>query len=132
VAAAGRRDVGEDLAAAPGHEPGEGLGLSTDLSREDSVTFMAVLDGSIINVTASAGRVQVKRQHPAGTGAGVEYRHRARLPGRLGGQRPGMTGRVGAAAVARDPDVRSTGDRGRDRPPRGRREISARCQLRTA
>ena len=80
MAAAGWRYVGEDLAAAAGHEPGEGLGLSTDSVREVRVKLMVVLDGSTVNVTASAGRVQVKRQHPAGTGAWVEYRHRARLP----------------------------------------------------
>ena len=69
VAAAGGRDVGEDLAAAAGHEPGEGLGLNADLSREDSVTFMAVPDGSIVNITACAGGIKVKRQHPAGARA---------------------------------------------------------------
>ena len=42
MAAAGWRDVGEDLAAAPGHEPGESLGLSGDLGRRDSVMFMIV------------------------------------------------------------------------------------------
>ena len=119
------RDVGEDLAAAPGHEPGEGLGLSADLGREDSVTFMMVLDSSIMNVTACAGRVKVKRQHPPGARARVIHRHRARLARRLGGQRPGMPGRVGAAAVTRDPDVRSTGNGGRYRTP-GRRGVT-RC-----
>jgi len=44
VAAAGRRDVGEDLAATPGHEIGQGLGLNADLGGEDSATFMMVLD----------------------------------------------------------------------------------------
>jgi hypothetical protein len=58
VASAGRRDVGEDLAAAAGHEPGEGLGLSADLGR---AMFMMLLDSSIMNITASAGRIEVER-----------------------------------------------------------------------
>ena len=33
---------GEDLAVAPGQEPGEGLGLDADHGREDSVTFTIV------------------------------------------------------------------------------------------
>jgi hypothetical protein len=47
VAAAGRRDVGEDLAAAAGHEPGEGLGLSADPGRGVSATLTIVLDDSV-------------------------------------------------------------------------------------
>jgi hypothetical protein len=44
---------GEDLAAAPGQEPGEGLGLDADHGREDSVTFTIVIDGNIVNVPAA-------------------------------------------------------------------------------
>ena len=44
VAAAGRGDVGEDLAAAPGHEPGDGTGLSGHLGSRVSATFMIVTD----------------------------------------------------------------------------------------
>jgi hypothetical protein len=119
VAAAGGRDVGEDLAAAPGHEPGQSLGLHADLGRADSVTFTIVIDGSIVNITADGGGVEVECQHPAGTRGRIEDRRRARLARRLGGQRPGVPRGVGAAAVARDPDVLSTGDRGRDRMPSG-------------
>ena len=46
MAAAARRDVGEDLAAAAGDEPGEDLGLSTDLGRADSATLTMLLDKS--------------------------------------------------------------------------------------
>jgi hypothetical protein len=115
VAAAGRRDVGEDLAAAAGHEPGEGLGLSADLGR---VMFIMLLDSSIMNITASAGGIKVESQYAAGARGRIEDRHRARLVRRLSGQRPGAPDRVSAAAVMRDPDVRRTGERGRDCPPR--------------
>jgi hypothetical protein len=75
---------GEDLAAAPGQEPGEGLGLDADHGREDSVTFTILIDSTIVNVTAHAGQVEVERQHPPGSRAGIEYRHRARLGRRIG------------------------------------------------
>ena len=107
MTAAARRDVGEHPAAAAGRESGEALGLSPGLGR---AIFIAVPDGSIVNIPACAGGIKVKRQHPAGARGGIEDWHRARLAGRLSGQRPGMTGRVGAAAVVRDPDVRSTRD----------------------
>jgi hypothetical protein len=103
------RDVRENLAAASGHEPGEGLGLDPDRSREDSVTFTIVIDSIIMNVTARTARVQVKRQHPPGARARVEHRHRAWLARRLGGQRAGVPRGVSAAAVARDSDVRRAG-----------------------
>ena len=119
VAAAGGRNVGEDLAAAPGHEPGEGLGLGTDSVREVGVKLMVVLDSTIVNVAACAARVEVEGQHPPRGRGRLVDRHRARLVRRLGGQRPGVPRRVGAAAVARDPGVLSTGDRGRDRMPSG-------------
>jgi hypothetical protein len=61
VAATARRDVGEDLAAAAGYEPGEGIGLSADLGSGDSATFMMVTDSSIMNVPACAARVKVER-----------------------------------------------------------------------
>jgi hypothetical protein len=76
--------------------------------------FMTVLDSNTVNITADVGRVQVKRQHPACARARVIDRHRARLARRIGGQQPGMPGWIGPAAVVRDPDVRRTGDRGRD------------------
>jgi len=117
VPAAARRDVGEDLAAAAGHEPGEGLGLSADLGRGATAMFMAVLDSSIVNVTAGAGRVKVKSQQAAGATRRAVDRHRARLLRRLGGQRPGPPRRVSAAAVLRRPDVGRTRDHGRDRMP---------------
>ena len=117
MAAAARRDVGEDLAAAAGHEPGEGLGLSADPGRGASVTFTIVIDSSIVNVTAGAGGVKVERQHPPGARSGIVDGTVARLVRRISRQRAGVPGRVGAAAVARDPDVRSTRDRGRDRMP---------------
>jgi hypothetical protein len=59
VPAAARRDVGEDLPAAAGHEPGEVLGLSTDLGRGDSGTFVIVLSSSTMNVSARAGGIEV-------------------------------------------------------------------------
>jgi hypothetical protein len=83
--------------------------------------FMVVLDSSIMNVPACAGRVKVKRQHPAGPRGRVVDRHRRRLVWRVGGQRAGVPGRISAAAIAGDPDVRSTGERGRDRMPSGLR-----------
>ena len=85
VTAAGRRDVGEDLAAAAGHEPGESLGLGADLGR---VTFMMLPSSTIMNVTAGAGGIKVEGQHPAGTRAGIKDRDRARLARRIGGKRP--------------------------------------------
>ena len=117
MAAAGRRDVGEDLAAAAGYEPGEGLGLDADHGREDSVTFTIVIDGSIVDVRATRTRIQVDRQHSPGGRARVIHRHRGRLVRRIGGQGAGMPRGVSAPAVARDPDVRRTGERGRDRTP---------------
>ena len=86
---------------------------------------MVVLDSSIMNVTAAAGRVKVKRQHPPSAGARVVHRHRARLPWSVGGERAGMAGRVSPAAVTRNPDMRSTSNEGRYRTP-GRRG-GARC-----
>jgi hypothetical protein len=98
VAAAARRDVG----SVPGTEAAEQLAEP----------------GGLVPDIATA-RVKVKRQHPPGSRAGIIDRDRARLPRRLGGQRPGMTGRVSTAAIARDPDMRSTGDRRCDRMPSG-------------
>jgi hypothetical protein len=56
VAAAARRDVSEDMAAAAGHEPAERLGLSADLGREDSATLTMVPDGyaPVVNVNTDA------------------------------------------------------------------------------
>ena len=42
MTAARGRDVGEDLAAALGHQFAEGLGLGADLSRGPGITFMTV------------------------------------------------------------------------------------------
>ena len=47
MAAAGWRDVGEDLATAAGHEPGQGLGLSTDPGRGNSTTLTTVPDKTV-------------------------------------------------------------------------------------
>ena len=86
--------------------------------------FMVVLDSTIVNIAArAAGSRSSASIRPVPEPGSID-RHRARLARRLSGQRPGMPGRVGAAAVARDPDVRSTGDRGRDRMPSGLRERS--------
>ena len=106
MAAAARRNVGENLAAAADDELGEGLGLSAD---PGLAMFMAVLDSSIMNIAASAGEVKIKRQHPAGARTGVIDRDGARLARQVGGQWPGMPGGEGAAAVARHPDVRGPG-----------------------
>jgi hypothetical protein len=56
VAAAARRDVSEDMAAAAGDEPAERLGLSADLGREDSATLTMVPDGyaPVVNVNTDA------------------------------------------------------------------------------
>ena len=99
MAAAGRRDVGDVPAA-------EALEQLAELGR------LALDVGRRIATSRRAARVEVERQHPPGTRAGVVDRHRGRLVRRLGGQRPGVPGRVGAAAVARDPDVRRTGEQG--------------------
>ena len=125
MAAAARRDVGEDVAAAAGHERGEGLGLNADLVRRDSTMFMVVLDSTIVNITAAAARVKVKSQHPPGSSARVIHRHGARLPRSVGGERAGMAGRVSPAAVTRNPDMRSTCNTGRYRTPS--RRSGARC-----
>ena len=106
MAAAARRDVGNTPAAEPGNELRDRVGLGADLRGG-------------IGRAAAAGRIQVKGQHPPGSCGRVVDRHRARLAGRVGGQRPGVPGGVSAAAVAGDPDVRRAGQRGRDRMPGG-------------
>ena len=68
-------------------------------------------------VDVAAGQVQVERQHPPGARARVVHRDCRRLARGVCGQRPRMPGRVGAAAVTGDPDVRSARDRGRDGMP---------------
>ena len=78
MAAAGRRDVG-------------------DAPEAEALEQLAELGGLVVDV--AAGHVQVDRQHSPGSRARVVHRHRARLVRRFGGQRPGMAGRVGAAAV---------------------------------
>ena len=121
MAAAAGRDVGEDLAAGPGYEPGEGLGLSADFGSEVRSTFMAVLDSSIVNITASAAGIEVERQHAPGARTGIKHRHRARLARRVCRKRPRVPGRVGAAAITGDPDMGGTRDRRRDGAPGGLR-----------
>ena len=96
VAAAGWRDVGDHLAAAAAHEVGDRRGLAGHLGAGISV----------VGVVAGAGHVEVKGEHPAGSRARVVHRHRARLARRGGRAAAGVAGRVGAAAVAGDPDVR--------------------------
>jgi hypothetical protein len=76
-----------------------------------------VLSATIINAAVGAGHVQVERQHPPGTPAGVVHRHGARLTRRASRQRPGVPRGISATAVARDPGMPSTGNRGRDRMP---------------
>ena len=100
MTAAARRHVGDEPAAQPLEQLGELGALVVDIA---------------------AGRVQVERQHPPGGRARVEHRHRARLVRRTGRQRPDTPCRIGAAAIRRDPDVRRTGERGRDRMPSGLR-----------
>ena len=78
------------------------------------VESVTILDSSTMNITVCAARVEVERQHPARSRGGIVDRHCARLARGVGWERPGMAGRVGPAAVLRDPDVRSSGDRGRD------------------
>lgn len=100
MAAAARRGVGEDLAAAPGHEPGQLPGLTGHLGRRISTTLTIVLSMTIVNVAAGTDRVQVERQHPPGTRARVVDRHGARLARRAGRQGPGVPRGIGTAAVA--------------------------------
>ena len=59
MAAAARRNVGQDLAAAPGHEPGQLPGLSGHLGRRISTAFTVVLSATIVNAAAGAGRAAV-------------------------------------------------------------------------
>ncbi len=94
-------------------------------------TFMLLLDSSIVNVTAGAGGIKVNDQNPPGARCRIEDRHRRGLVRRVGGKRPGVPGGITAAAVLRDPDVRSARDRGRDRMPGGLRG-GAREAVRTA
>jgi hypothetical protein len=119
VAAAARRGIGEDLTAAPGHEAGQLPGLSGHLGYRLSTTLTIVLSMTIVNVAAGAGHVQVERQHPPGTPAGVVHRHGARLARRVGRQGPGIPRGISTATVFRDPDVGRARDQGRDRTPRG-------------
>ena len=97
--------------------PAAGSGNTLPRVARLAVTFMAVPDSSIVNGTTGAGRVKVESQQAAGAAPSVVHRHRRWLQRRLSGQRPGMLRRVGTVAVARNPDVRSSGDRGRDRTP---------------
>ena len=78
MAAAARRHVGD----VPGAEPLEQL---------------AELGGLAVDV--AAGQVQVEHQHPPGAEPGSYTGTVHGWPRRLGRQRPGMPGRVGAAAV---------------------------------
>ena len=77
MAAAARRDIGDVPAA-------------------DALEQLAELDGLVVDI--AAGHVQVDRQHSPGGRARVVHRYCARLARRFGGQRAGVTGRVGAAA----------------------------------
>jgi hypothetical protein len=134
MAAAGRGSVGEDLAAAPGHEPGQLPRLGSHRGGRIRAMFTMLPDSRTISCAASTGhvKVKVKDQHPPGARGRVEDRDRARLPRRFRGKRPRVTSRVGAAAVTRDPDVRRTGQRGHDRPPRRRRGGGAGDRLRSS
>jgi hypothetical protein len=129
VPTAARRDIGEDLAAEPGDEPGDRCGLRGHLG---DGTLTIVMDSTVVNVTADTAGVKVKRKQPTRTRAGIEHRNRARLIRRRCRKRPGMPGRIGPPAVLRDPDVRRARDRGRDRTPRsprvGTRE-AVRCRV---
>ena len=125
MAAAGRGDVGEDLATAPGHQPGQLPRLGGHRGGRIRAMFTMLPDSRTISCAASTGHVKVKDQHPPGARGWMEDRDRARLARRFRGKRPRVTGRVGAAAVTRDPDVRRTGQRGHDRPPRRHRGRSA-------
>ena len=116
MAAAARRDVG-DIPGADALKQLDELGrLAVD---PGAATFTVVFDSSTMNITAPTAGIKVERQHAAGTRGGIVNRHRGRLGWRVGGEWPGVAGRVGAAAVTRDPDMRRTGDRGRDRMPGG-------------
>ena len=106
MAAAARRDVGEDLAAAAGHKRGDGLRLSGHLR---GAMFMILPDSTIMNVPADRAGVKVERQHPACSRAGIVDRDRARLARRVIREWPGVPRRVSASAVARDSDVRRAG-----------------------
>ena len=121
VTAAARRDVGDVPAAEPLKQLAELGALALNLGRRGSAAFMVVMDSSIVNAAAGAGRVKVKSQEAPGTARRVVHRHSARLQRRLGGQRTGPPRRVCAAAVLRRPDVRRTRERGRDRMPRSLR-----------
>ena len=116
-----RRPPGETSARTwsptAGHELGEGPGLTAGLSRTAGVVLKMVLDSNVVNVTARAAGIEAKGQHVPGARARVVHRHRTRLVRRLSGERAGVAGRVGTAAVTGDPDVRSTRDRGRDGTP---------------
>ena len=51
----------KDLAAAPGHELCEGLGLSADLAGEVSAAFMTILDNNRVKATGKRRRPRVGR-----------------------------------------------------------------------
>ncbi|MGH3197065.1 MAG: hypothetical protein ACRDNT_14255 [Streptosporangiaceae bacterium] len=94
--AAGGRDIG----GVPGAETLEQLaepgGLSVKFRCQPGAPRGQILTAGFDN----AARVEVEGEQAAGGGALVIDRHRARLRcRRAGGQRPGMPGGVGAAAV---------------------------------
>ena len=62
MASAGRRDVGEDLAAAPGHELADRRGLRGHLV---AATLTMVLSSTTISCAADPAGIEVKHEHPA-------------------------------------------------------------------
>jgi hypothetical protein len=106
VAAAARGYVGNTPAAEAGHDLCDRVGLVADLRGK-------------IGRAAAADWIQVKRQYPPGSRAGVINGHRARLARRVGRQRASVPGGVSAAAVAGNPNVWSACYRKCDRMPGG-------------
>src|ERR1035441_1957752 len=122
VAAAARRDVGDEPDAEALEQLAELGGQALDLIHQGAATFMAMVDSRVVNIAASASRVKIKGQQAPGAGGGVIDRHRRRLQRWLSGKRAGMTRRERAGPVFRDPNVRSTCEATRDRMPSSLRE----------
>ena len=98
----GRRGwhVGEDPAAAPGYELGDGRGLGGYLSGRIGAMFMAVPDSTRSTpAEILVGKDRGPGPYPAGGRARIVDRQHRRLARRVIRERPGVPRREGAGAV---------------------------------
>ncbi|MGH3184627.1 MAG: hypothetical protein ACRDOE_22355, partial [Streptosporangiaceae bacterium] len=104
MTATGRRDVSDAPAA-------EAIEQLAELGR------LVLYLGRRAGLVACTAAVKVKSKEAAGGRAVVVDGDGGRLSRKVGGELPGVPGRVSAAAIARDSDVRRARDQGRDCQP---------------